>query len=1198
MICRRHGENETDNEVTLPQPTAVRHWSAEHRADRWGSRLRSLAMLGVLWASVISLLASGSIVSATTNHWAFQPVQRPVVPVSDGSPMASPVDAFIGAKLGKQSLAAPADKRTLLRRASYDLIGLPPTAEEADAFERDSSTNAFATVVERLLASPHYGERWGRHWLDLVRYADTAGETADYPVPDAWRYRNYVIDAFNADKPYDEFLREQIAGDILARRGSRARYAERVTATGYLAISRRFGFDSENYHHLTIQDTIDTLGQTVLGLTLGCARCHAHKFDPVSMNDYYALYGIFESTRYAFPGSEQKQKSRALVPLLPPEESQPKWRAFDARVATLARYLERQKQSAPSAVLRSLDDLDGDFEMQAPAAGGSKGVLVPPWVYDGLIAVTTDAQSPFKNHYALGRVGASVPAGTNGYRIAQALYPKRTRESASVLQVNLDFRVATNEATARGSHRFWIGSRNSSPVVEVLLSSETVALRAGERITTIRSLKPNQWHNLQLTLDLKAGKVSGSVGQPGDVVTFGDQPLSKAWNGTIDFVALDSQGTESGTIPGIAFDNLGVQELPIAPVSRELPVVASMSNEPDFAALTAQLQNLAGIDGDFELQTDGKPPATPWGPGPNSVVKILATSQSPYRNIFTAGELGVHLPNSGAYNGFGQTLTNRWKSDQTARLYASFDFRCASAEAGGDGSWRFYLGHGPGSSAAIELFFNGSQFFRRSADKREAVRPLRMGEWYQVQLTLNLKEKSYSGSIATAAERTEFAGQFASGWDGSIDYTFIDSYGHLGGVKPALDADNFAIRETPLRPLDSTPVQLAVSERETRRAKVGELRGQLAELAAGSEKSKQELQSLLIEGPVELAYAVSEGTPHNARIQLRGEPDKLGEEVPRGFLEILGGGKLPDETSGSGRLELAEWLTRPENPLTARVMVNRIWQYHFGQGLVKTPNDFGKRGQPPTHPELLDYLATQFIQSGWSIKAMHRLIMSSAAYQQAATGDRAQESGVAGRGVADSWLLTPDSFSPFPRRRLSAEETRDTILLVSGELDPAPGGGHPFPAPTGWGYTQHGPFSAVYDHNQRSVYLMAQRIKRHPFLTLFDGADPNASTAERRTTTVPTQALFFLNDPFIHTKSEKFASRVERIGADEQQRIEAAYRLALGRSPTQAERAEATGFLAAYRDELAAAKKDKAETLALTALARVLFGSNEFLAVD
>ncbi len=1154
-------------------------------------------------------------------HWAFQPVRQPVVPVVSRSVISesvkaphtdppitdslitpSAIDSFLLAKLPSQQLAPPADKRTLLRRATYDLTGLPPSAEEVEAFERDASTNAFAKVVERLLASRHYGERWGRHWLDLVRYADTAGETADYPVPNAWRYRNWVIDAFNADQPYDEFLRDQIAGDILARSGPRERYAGRVTATGYLAVSRRFGFDSENYHHLTLQDTIDNVGQTVLGLTLGCARCHAHKYDPVSMHDYYALYGIFESTRYAFPGSEQKQRSRSMVPLMPPEESQPKWREFDTRVVALTRQLERAKQSAPAATLRSLDDLDGDFEMQAPAAGGSKGVLVPPWIYDGPIAVTAEAQSPFKHLYPSGKVGASIPAGTNYWRIAQALHPARTHAHGGVLHVNLDFRVGTN-AGASGEHRFWIGARTPSPAVEVLLSSASITLRAGERTETIRSLQPRQWHNLQLSLDLGARTVSGRIGTPGDVKDFRDFPLSSAWSGTIDFVGIES-ATTTHPLPSLALDNLAAQDAPIPSVSTTPPAFTSTSAETDSAALTAELQNLAGIDGDFELQTDATPPATPWGPGPNSVVKIRASSQSPFRNLHPAGALGIHLPNSGAYNGFGQTLPTRWKADKSPRLFASFDFRCASADAGGGGSWRYYLGHGPGSSAAVELFFNRAEFFRRSGDKREVVQPLRVGEWYQVQLALDLRAKTYTGTIATASARTEFGGQFASGWDGSIDYTFIDSYGHIGGVKPSLDADNFVIRETPLAPLNAPPVELTATERDSRRTKIATLRRQLADLGTAGEKSKQELAALLADGPIEFAYAVSEGTPRNARLQLRGEPDKPGDEVPRGFIEALGGGRLPAETSGSGRLELAEWLTRPDNPLTARVMVNRIWQHHFGQGLVKTPNDFGTRGQPPTHPELLDWLAVKFVESGWSMKAMHRLMMASAAYQQGAVISEtviSKQSSRATRGRTDSLntdSLITDHFSPYARRRLSAEEVRDSILLVSGELDPTPGRSHPFPAPTGWGYTQHGPFSAVYDHNQRSVYLMTQRIKRHPFLALFDGADPNAGTAERRATTVPTQALFFLNDPFVHAKSGKFAARVLRAGADEAQRVIAAYRFALSRPPTETERAEAAEFLAAYRSELAAEKPDKVESTAFAALGRVLFGSNEFLSAD
>ena len=405
-------------------------------------------------------------------HWAFQPIRDHTPPaVRDQSWPQSSIDRFILARIeaAGRKPAPPADRRTLLRRVAYDLTGLPPSPGEVVAFTRDSSPDALAKVVDRLLDSPHYGEQWGRHWLDLVRYADTAGETADYPVPLAWRYRNYVIDAFNADKPYDEFLREQIAGDILAAQGPREHYAERATASGFLAISRRFGFDSENYHHLTIQDTIDTLGQTMLGLSLGCARCHDHKFDPVSMNDYYALYGIFDSSRYAFPGSEQKQQVRAMLPLLPPDESQPRWRDFEANLAALARQLEAQHQSVPKAIIRSLHDLDGDFELQAPAAGGSNGVLVPPWLYEGKIAVTTEAQSPFKNLYPRGKVGMSVPEDAGRYRVAQALYPRHCRKTARGCTSTSTFAStvrarARMPITASGSVR-----EPSSPAVELLI---------------------------------------------------------------------------------------------------------------------------------------------------------------------------------------------------------------------------------------------------------------------------------------------------------------------------------------------------------------------------------------------------------------------------------------------------------------------------------------------------------------------------------------------------------------------------------------------------------------------------------------------------------------------------------------------------------------------------------------------------------
>jgi len=287
----------------------------------------------------------GVDVAEAKSWWSLQPVKRPVLPNRSTAKAGTPdaIDAFISTKLAAAglTLSVAADRRSLIRRATYDLTGLAPTPAEVDAFVADRSSDAFARVVERLLASRYYGERWGRHWLDLVRYADTAGENSDHPLPHAWRYRNWVIDAFNRDQAYDEFVREQIAGDLLAGAGPPEKYAGRVVAGGFLALARRFGHDIDRDMHLTYEDVIDTLGKTVLGLSLGCARCHDHKYDPVSMKDYYALYGIFESTKFSFPGCEPQQQPRDLVPMMASAAWERRTRADREKLGALDEQLKR-----------------------------------------------------------------------------------------------------------------------------------------------------------------------------------------------------------------------------------------------------------------------------------------------------------------------------------------------------------------------------------------------------------------------------------------------------------------------------------------------------------------------------------------------------------------------------------------------------------------------------------------------------------------------------------------------------------------------------------------------------------------------------------------------------------------------------------------------------------------------------------------
>ena len=598
----------TDRELKMPPK--------RHLAPEVASAFALWIAQGAEWPSREGKKPAGQGALAA-RHWAFQRIKVVEPPPDPNGEALGPIDRYVAANRRKAGLRAVrvADRQTLIRRVTFDLIGLPPTPAEVGDFERDASPFAFCRVVDRLLASPHYGERWGRHWMDVVRYADTAGDNADYPVPEAIRYRDYIIDSFNGDKPFDQFVREQLAGDILAGQGVADKYADSIVATGFLALSRRYATAPYELWHLTLEDTIDTTGRAFLGMTLRCARCHDHKFDPVSQRDYYALYGIFASTTFPYAGSEELHSKafprQNFVPLLEPGRADPKMKVYHDRLAKLE---------------------DAIKAMEATKGSSSLGRL----------------------------------------------------------------------------------------------------------------------HELR-------------------------------------------------------------QEL------------------------------------------------------------IL---------------------------------------------------------------------------------------FRR----------------------------------------------------------------------PSLPPD----------------------------------------VAGG--------------------YAVAEGTPVDAAVQRRGDPASPGDVVPRGaprfaFLD----GEPPPSTSshGSGRLELARWLTRPSNPLTARVLVNRLWQNHFGRGIVATPSNFGVRGEPPTHPELLDWLAARFVASGWSIKAIQRDILLSQTYQLSSDHDT--------HGAAvdpdDRWLWR------FPRQRLDAESIRDAMLAVAGNLDRARPGLHPFPPIDKWRWTQHDPFKAVYPSGHRSVYLMTQRLAKHPYLATFDGCD-RVSAAE------------------------------------------------------------------------------------------------------
>ncbi len=758
--------------------------------------------------------------SAGKSHWAFRkPADVAIPPVKTAGWAKNEVDRFVLAALEKNGMKPQpeADRRTLIRRATMDLVGLPPSPEEVDAFVADRDSQAYEKLVDRLLASTHYGERWARHWLDVARYSDTKGyvfqEERRYPF--AYTYRDWVVRAFNEDLPYDQFLVQQIAADRLPRVGDDKRS---LAAMGFLTVGRRFLNRIEDI----IDDRIDVLTRGTMGLTVSCARCHDHKYDPIPTKDYYSLYGVFASS----------VEPRDL-PLIGTGQKTPVVLEYERGLEKLKAELEKYKQD----------------------------------------------------------------------RLAEKLKLHRTARSIA------DYLTAAAEAAALKDER---------------------ALRDFGQQRDLSGHAAVRWHEHLK----KAGP---------------KHPVFGAWAAYAAIPEKDF-AAKAGTV-----------KLP----EGANPLVAAAFKEPP---------------------------------------KSLREAADRYGALLAKHDRGEALPDP---------------HEEALRQVL----------------------HAPEGPVAVPLADVEKLYNRKDRDGHRAV------------------ERKIEQHKAT----------------------------HAGAPEQAM---------------------------------------------------------VLNDAP----------SPVTPRVFIRGNPRTPGPEVPRRFVSVIAGDDAPAFKEGSGRLELARAIASPENPLTARVLVNRVWMLHFGQGLVRTPSDFGIRSDPPTHPELLDWLALRFVADGWSIKALHRRIMTSAAYRQG-SGD------VPAYREADPenrllWKMN--------RRRLEFEAMRDSLLAVTGKIDLAIGG-RPVPMSTNPTVRQKMEAETIRNEGggdptqesfsrRRSIYLFIDRQNLSGTFRAFDFAGPDTHSPQRFQTTVPQQALFLMNSPFVLEQAALVAARPEVAGgADPAARVRALYRVLYGRAPAAEE---------------------------------------------
>lgn len=885
--------------------------------------------LFLLAASVLPAAAQqGSFPASAFEHWAYQALVLPAPPeVENEAWVRTPIDRFVLKRLEDEGIvpSPEADRRTLIRRVSFDLTGLPPSPAEIDTFLADDSRDAYSRLVERLLASSRYGERWGRHWLDVVHYGETHGFDKDQRRDNAWPYRDYVIESFNEDKPYARFVREQIAGDVLYPDSP-----EGVVATGFLASGpwdlvgqaevREGTVEKDRVRVLDRDDIVTNVITAFMSTTVQCARCHAHKFDPVTQEEYYGIQAVFAGV------------DRGDRPYEAPEVAEQR-KALAARCAEVeARVAAVQQQ------------LDGVHTPEVDAARAD-------------LAKLEEDRKRFQD--------PATPSPTNGFHS------------------KIGFRADEIE---------WV----------------QVDLGESLPITTVR--------------------------------------------------LFPARPTDFKDSPGFGF-----------PVR----FFVSVSGLEDFAESEIILD---ARDGDYP------------NPGLNSVeIPVPSELMARYVRI---------------------TATHLWERSQ------DFVFALAEMQVDANGA-NGARGKAVSSSSSIEFGRWAKKNLVDGFDSRARV--------------LGIEENVDSAHAAQVA---------------------------LDGAVTAKREELNLLLATALSPE-------VLAEHRALQVKLAEFRG--AEGALPSPKQ---------------VYAVKPVAPRPVHVLARGDVKSKGAPAnPAGLLLAHDDGRvfegLDPAQEGQARAALARWVTNDSNALTWRSMANRVWQYHFGRGIVDTPNDFGKMGGAPTHPELLDWLAVTFRDGGGSLKDLHRLIVNSATYRQ-----QARQNPDAAKLDADNRLLWRMN-----RRRLEAEEIRDTILAVSGKLDLSMGG----PSFELFSYTHdHSPKYDYIDFNEprvwrRAVYRFIVRSVPDPLMESLDCADPNMNVPVRNETLTALQALALLNDPFILNQSGYIAAGLRDTSDALDDQIGEAYARLFARQPSKEEVERLGAF---------------AQEHGIESAVRLLLNTNEFVFID